>query len=374
MNSFIEQLIFILTVGGIVQGFYLVLLLNNRRIRKTSANFCLSILLIALSFSIAHILYGEKIFNHLLTNVYSIGDPTFLLIAPLLWLYVTELTGRRVRLTVRLVPHFIPFALIILFSLTFRIIPSQTFTQFIDQQYRVIGIFFWVLVVVQFSLYLIFLHRQLRRHHKLIQQEVSNTEDYNLEWIQFFMSVFTIINLYFLFSLFVVIHLDHQNWLAKTTALIFSLSVFALGYKGLLQREIFLSAEESQERGFNNNPTNTSFVCDQKLITRLKAHMEEKKPYLDPELTLTSLAKDLCITRSQLSQVINSGIGNNFYDFINKYRVEEVKRLMTDPQKNHFSLLGVALEAGFKSKSTFNLIFKRFTGITPSEYRKNISD
>ncbi|HTJ52679.1 MAG TPA: helix-turn-helix domain-containing protein [Cyclobacteriaceae bacterium] len=99
--------------------------------------------------------------------------------------------------------------------------------------------------------------------------------------------------------------------------------------------------------------------------------MVEKKPYLDAELTLSTLAKDLSMSRNQLSHLINVGVGANFYDFVNKYRVEEVKRLMTDPQVKNFNLLGIALEAGFKSKSTFNLIFKRFTGLTPTEYRKN---
>ena len=97
----------------------------------------------------------------------------------------------------------------------------------------------------------------------------------------------------------------------------------------------------------------------------------KKKPYLDPELTLSQLAKDLSISRSQLSQLINDGIGENFYDFVNKYRVEQVKKLMIDPQVKNYNMLGIALEAGFKSKSTFNLIFKRFTGLTPTEYRKN---
>lgn len=101
--------------------------------------------------------------------------------------------------------------------------------------------------------------------------------------------------------------------------------------------------------------------------------MTEKKPFLNPELSLSTLAKDLKIPRGQLSQLINDGIGENFYDFINKYRIDEVKKLMADPEMAHYNLLGLAFEAGFKSKSTFNLIFKRFTGLTPTEYRKNIN-
>ena len=85
------------------------------------------------------------------------------------------------------------------------------------------------------------------------------------------------------------------------------------------------------------------------------------------------MAKDLSLSRSLLSQLINEGIGDNFYNFINKYRVEQVKKFMIDPTMKNYNMLGIALEAGFKSKSTFNLIFKRFTGLTPTEYIKNLS-
>jgi YesN/AraC family two-component response regulator len=88
---------------------------------------------------------------------------------------------------------------------------------------------------------------------------------------------------------------------------------------------------------------------------------------------LSSLARELSLNRRQLSQLINGGMDDNFYNFVNKFRVEEVKKLMVDPQYHNFNMLGLALEAGFKSKSTFNLIFKRFTGLTPSEYKKNLS-
>ena len=159
-------------------------------------------------------------------------------------------------------------------------------------------------------------------------------------------------------------------WLWKASGIVFSLSVFALGYKGILQREIFYTDEI---KAVDIPIINKQARPDQQLIDKLVSYMSEKKPYFDSELTLSSLAKDIGMSRSQLSQLINDGLGENFYDFVNKYRVEEVKRLMTDPQAMNFNLLGIALEAGFKSKSTFNLIFKRFTGLTPTEYRKNLS-
>lgn len=354
-----------------MQGPYIALLLSSKKIKKSRANLFLSILLIALSFSIAHIVYAAKVLHHLSAEVYSLGDPTFLLIAPLLWFYTIELTGQRVRSSARMIFHFIPFLMIIIFSLSFKAVGSESFELYIDEHNRLIRILFWVLVVTQFSCYQFLLHRKLLRHHQLMHQEVSNPEGINLSWVRFFMIIFLLINIFFLFSLFAVIHLTPNTWLPRTTAVIFSLSVYALGYKGILQKEIFLSADQQDQESPRADAQNS--LHDQVLISRIVEYMSEQKPYLDPELTLTRLAQALNVSRSQLSQLINSGIGDNFYDFVNKYRVEEVKRLMADPKVQHYSLLGIALEAGFKSKSTFNLIFKRFTGLTPTEFRKNIS-
>ncbi len=375
MNVFLEQLSLVLTFAGIAQGFFVVLLLNNRGVRKSRANIFLSILLISLSFSTAHILFAGAVIDHLSVKVYTLGDPTFFLIAPLLWLYTKELIGERVALSRNIILHFFPFLLIIVLSLTLRSVdPDFAFMQFLEHHQKLINVVFWMIVVIQFSSYQFFIRKKWIAYQEFLKQEVSNKEGVDISWVRFFIIVFLLINVFFLFSLFAVIHLHDGPWLPRTTALIFSISVFALGYKGLLQKQLFQKDEpiKSEDR----IPTSLDAVVskpDPELVNRLLNYMQEKKPYLDAELTLSSLAKDLNISRSQLSILINVGMGDNFYDFINKYRVEEVKRLMTDPHVKNYNVLGIALEAGFKSKSTFNLIFKRFTGLTPTEYRKNLS-
>ena len=333
----------------------------------------LSILLAALTFSVFHLRYAGDVITHLSVKAYTLGDPTFLVIAPLLWFYVTELAGGRVRFNAKTLAHFIPFFAIVFCSLTFRSFLSDTaITRMLDQHPRLPFTTFWMLMVIQFSAYQILIHRKWRDYEQLIQQEVSNTENVNISWVRFFTGVFLIVNLSFLVSLFAVIHLDVMDLVWKSVGVIFSLSIFALGYKGILQKEIIFPASivkpESVER---TALTEAVIKRDNVLIEKLHQYMKNEKPFLDPELSLSTLAKAMGINRNQLSQLINTGIGENFYDFINKYRVEEVKRLMVDPQKQNYSLLGMALEAGFKSKSTFNLIFKRFTGLTPTEYRKN---
>jgi len=95
--------------------------------------------------------------------------------------------------------------------------------------------------------------------------------------------------------------------------------------------------------------------------------MAEQRPWLEPELNLAELANRLALHPVLLSKVINAGCGQSFSDFVNTYRVEEARRKMADPAFGHYSLVGVALESGFNSKSTFNRVFKKLVGTAPSE-------
>jgi len=100
---------------------------------------------------------------------------------------------------------------------------------------------------------------------------------------------------------------------------------------------------------------------------KLLTLMEQEQPWLEPELTLTELAQRLRTNPGLLSRVINAGCGQNFNDFVNTYRVAEARRKLQDPRLAHYSLVGVALESGFNSKSTFNRVFKKLTGQVPGE-------
>lgn len=102
--------------------------------------------------------------------------------------------------------------------------------------------------------------------------------------------------------------------------------------------------------------------------------MESQKPYLNPDLTLPELAGISGLTTGKTSQVLNQIIGKSFYTFVNENRAEHFIRNMNNPDFNHLSLIGLAFECGFKTKSTFNKIFKSYTGHTPSQYRKKMSE
>ena len=98
--------------------------------------------------------------------------------------------------------------------------------------------------------------------------------------------------------------------------------------------------------------------------------MDSQRPWLEPELSLEQLASRLSLRPKLLSQLINESLRQNFFEFVNRYRIEEAKRLLTNPVDKKITVLEVLYEVGFNSKSSFNTIFKKHTGLTPSEFKK----
>ena len=105
---------------------------------------------------------------------------------------------------------------------------------------------------------------------------------------------------------------------------------------------------------------------------RLKRDMEANRYYEDPDLSLNSLAEKLKLSPNELSRIINTVFKKGVPDFINEYRVVEAARKMQDPAYDNMTLLGIAFEAGFNSKTTFNRIFKQMTGKSPTEYKNSL--
>lgn len=147
----------------------------------------------------------------------------------------------------------------------------------------------------------------------------------------------------------------------------FLIFCYVIIYKALTQPQVFNRSIE--DPGAQKKLT-LSEAVKQKYLARLNAFMEDEKPYMDPEISLPELAEKVTIPSRSLSEIINNSIGLNFYDFINSYRVEESKRLLSVPSEKYKTVLEVLYEVGFNSKSTFNNAFKKFTGLTPSEYKK----
>ena len=159
---------------------------------------------------------------------------------------------------------------------------------------------------------------------------------------------------------------------------------YGIGYKGLRQPTIFQHASTENEDSApqpsapvqlppNDKKYKRSALKPEEaeqIAGRLHQLMEKENLYLESSIRLKDVAALLEISTNHLSQALNEQLDKNFFEFINGYRVEKAKQLLADPQNAHFTLLAIAYDAGFSTKSTFNKTFKEMTGETPSQYRK----
>jgi len=150
--------------------------------------------------------------------------------------------------------------------------------------------------------------------------------------------------------------------------------IFIVSYKGLVQPEIFIGEFSRISTGSGieiekyKKSTLTADKAEQ-YYQKLKKIIDEKKPYLKSDLTMPALAKTVSISVHHLSQLINEKCNLNYFDFINGYRVEEAKKMLSDPGYQNLNIAAVGFNSGFNSLSSFNSAFKKYTGMTPSQFR-----
>jgi AraC-like DNA-binding protein len=154
--------------------------------------------------------------------------------------------------------------------------------------------------------------------------------------------------------------------LSFLTNFVFAVLIF---YEGLKHPEYFHSSETNGEKPKYEKHKISKEDSDSYLI-KLQEFMDKEKPYLDPDITIIELSEKTSIPMRYLSQVINDLLNQNFYDFINSYRIKESIKYLTNPAQNKMTILEILYAAGFNSKSTFYKVFRDYTGLTPTEYRK----
>lgn len=362
-------LILILIYAGIVQGFYMAFLLNHNK-NRNMANKYLALLMVTMSVSILHSVFVIPEIHQSLNDSFRIKEPFLMLVIPLIWLYVRKLEQPLFRFSLRTTLHFLPF--LVFMAVNIQVLVHGP-AQLLSENSTLLNGAIWAVLFIQYSVYLFQIVKITQRFKQRAEQELSNIEHVDISWLNAFLYAFIIVFTLLAIMFAGAIHHFDTEWMNRLVSLSFSMAIFILGYKGLFQQSIFSNAEASVITEPISPEVIKPKAIDETLSVNLRKYMESFQPHRDSELTLTSLAKKVNMSRNQLSEVVNSSLGCNFYDFVNKYRVEDVKQLMVNSRFKDFTLLAIAYEAGFPSKSTFNSIFKKFTGLTPSEYRNGLS-
>jgi AraC-like DNA-binding protein len=231
--------------------------------------------------------------------------------------------------------------------------------------------------------YLILSLSEIKKYHHRLKENYSDIEKLKLNWLLYLILGIALVWLLELIQIFLIdIAGKPENIAYNYIYTAVSVLIYLVTYKGLRQPEIFeeidLKEKENDGRLIDVNQESSSYsksglseINAQQIINQLKELMEKEKPYLKSNLSLADLSSSLGISSHNLSEAINTKLNKSFYDFINYYRVEEVKKLMKNKRYNSYSILSLAFEAGFNSKSSFNSIFKKVAGVTPTEFRRS---
>ena len=370
-----EIIVYIIALG-ILQCIILGAFLLTTKRGNLKANRILGALVILFSFSISHaVLYPLGIyqkFPHLL----MLNHPILFLFGPLFYFYQRTLIDKSFNIERKNLLHFLPFVIYVIILSPLYLQSAETKLEYLNGQLSRLAIFDYVVTptqIIQLLIYLLVINKELKLYHSKIKNSYSSLEKINLNWLQTFIKLFlavyglmtiVLILLFFGFNEFV------YNYGAGLIGLIATVSIYAIGYKGLSQPEIFISFYDIERQQNEDVKIKIDESQKNEIISKLKSVMNEKKLFLNSDLTLKELADSISIQSYQLSKMLNDEMNQNFYDFVNGYRIEEVKRRLIDEDYSNLSILGIAFECGFNSKSVFNTVFKKNTNMTPSEFKK----
>ncbi len=368
------DLLDIISIITVFQLLLLAIFLLNYKKGNRLSNQILSAFLLSNALLIANfILFRLKILTFAgCPYFYFIGRSFYFLLMPLLYLYTKSLCYCNFALKKKDIFHLAPFAVSVSFLIIhFHIRAAQNYGGTVTQAFTMSDqVIFSGALHIQILSYIIATLRTLQIYRSELKKLFSFVERIDLSWLFFLLIGFILMWIIDVTnSVSAIVHIGSRGVHYVLTLISLTINfVFAtvIVYRGLKQPAIFSGIEEKPKY-----PKQELSDSDgERYATQLVSYMESQKPYLVSSLSINELAWKLLMSPRSLSQVINGCMKQNFFDFVNSYRIEEAKRILLDPSSRDKTILDVLYEVGFNSKSVFNNAFKKHTGMTPTQFRK----
>jgi len=373
------KLLAALDLLGVAQALLLASVLLSVKRGNRTANRLLAAFVIVIAISVGGATMASDQFILLYPHLLKIQDPFYFLGAPLLFLYVRTLIIGRSGSGKKDLLHFVPFGLCFAYLTPFYFQSGAAKLFSVGSHF-----YFWqqwsyirsATLIVQLIIYLSLIAWTLAAYTRRVKGKTSAADKSVLFQVRFLLASLTA--LWFIGTLKFVLSsinpaYDHIAAVDLLVPASLSVFVYAMGYIALRKPEVVTGMDDLPPPGKKYEKSTLTLERGDAYLKRLLDLMAKERPYTDGDLTLQKLAKTLAISPHHLSQMINEQLNQNFFDFINLYRIEEAKRMLVDPTRKHYSILAISEEVGFNSKSAFNAAFKKHTHMTPSEFRTVIT-
>lgn len=369
-----DFVVIIITLG-IVQGLFLgfVFLFIKRENRR--ANTFLGLLYILFSVSIVHFILHRTNAYYLYPHLIRLSFPPLFLFGPLFYYYSIILIDRQYKFTWKDSLHLIPFLLIVVSSIPFFLLPGEEKIKYLNDlnegKEKVMPAIVGVLQIAHVFIYIVVMRIKLKRYRQKLEELRASTEKICLNWLyNAIVFLLIIFGLMFVLMILWVLEMAVMEVYMVSIPVLVTFVIFYSGYLALVQPDIVFTTEEKDS--FEEKKYEKSSLTKEKskdIRERLVQSIKEEKPHLDPDISLGKLSGKLGISPNHLSQVINESMGLTFFDLINRERVEEAKKMLKENPA--YTILAVAIDCGFNSKSAFNSAFKKFAGMTPTAYKNS---
>lgn len=343
----------VVTLISLVQGIFFSLVLFTIKGGNTRANRTLALLLLTTSLSFSYYAFDM---------ILPVISMCTILFGPLLYRYVRILTQADYRFTSKSLPHLIAPGIMLTAALKYLFNPAEySQAQWLNP--------FYVFQVIVTLFYVLSLIRSMKKYRISLKETHSSIGKESLSWISSLLWIFL---LFFLINAplhiitFYLGYYDFSMKVNETTPLIISFAILFTGFNGIHSYKVF------SQNSLNQAPSQDKKNISERDINVLREFMEKETPFLINDLTLEVLSEKTGFHEYYLSRLINTKAEKNFFDFINTYRIEYFNKLILQPQNNRKKILDLALESGFYSKSTFNLRYKQYMGMTPSQFKKKM--
>lgn len=294
----------------------------------------------------------------------------YLLVPPTMYLYVKSFTGKNFRLKKSHFYHTLLFSMVFLSFSIETVLNSYKLSIFNSNflNTHLFWKFFFSGMYFQFSVYSFFTFIELKKYRKVTLENISPAHAMTVSWLKIVSFGFLFCWVFSAVTTFLVFWVLKNNYEILGFISTFNFFIFfnILFYKAWSKSQLFTGIEEKPKYQFSDLEKDDAELMLKKLIT----FMRKQKPHLDPEISLKILAERTEIPLRYLSQIINENLHKNFNDFINDYRIEEAKKILSDPDCDK-TVLEILYQVGFNSKSVFNTVFRKKTGLTPTEFRES---